>query len=343
MATITDVSRHAGVSRSTVSRVIADNGYVSEAKRRAIEQAIAELGYRPNTLAQALRSNRSNVVGGVVVDIGSPFYAEMVAGIQAACRAAGKSLMVSSGFADRDEEARAIMELIDRSCDGLVVYLENDLREDVAEMIRRARVPVVTIGGDECPPARARVKIDNFGGAFAATTHLLDMGHRAIVHLSGQVTHRDTRERLRGIGAALDARGLGPETVHVVNGSYREAFGHEAMAALLASGRAFTAVFAGDDDIAAGALMALREAGRSVPEDVSLIGFNDNSHCRHLNPVLTTVRQPVNAIGRRAAELLLRLLGDPDAGHVEERIDTPLIIRESVKAIPPSITRKELA
>src|SRR6218665_3421971 len=113
MATISDVSKRAGVSRSTVSRVVARNGYVSEAKRRAIERAIAELGYRPNTLAQALRSNRSNMLGAVVVDVGTPYFANMVYGLQRATRNAGKALMVSSGYADQDEEARAIVELVD--------------------------------------------------------------------------------------------------------------------------------------------------------------------------------------------------------------------------------------
>ena len=114
MPTITDVSRKAGVSRSTVSRLIAGNGYVSESARQAVEAAIAELGYRPNTMARGLRSNRSNLIGGVVVNVASPFYAQMVGGIQETCRSASKSFLVASGYADKDQEARAIIELIDR-------------------------------------------------------------------------------------------------------------------------------------------------------------------------------------------------------------------------------------
>src|SRR6186713_1081778 len=117
MATITDVSRKAGVSRSTVSRLIAGNGYVSDEARKAVEAAIAELGYRPNTMARGLRSNRSNILGAVVVNIASPFYAQMLGGIQDAARAAGKSVLVASGYAEPEEEARAIVELLDRACD----------------------------------------------------------------------------------------------------------------------------------------------------------------------------------------------------------------------------------
>ena len=157
MATIDDVSKRAGVSRSTVSRVVADNGYVSEEKRRVIQKAIDELGYRPNTLAQALRSNRSNMIGAVVVDIGTPYFANMVYGLQRATRKAGKALMVSSGYADQDEEARAIIELVDRSCDGILLYIERPLRPDVVEIIRAAHIPVVMIGRMGSEVARGSV------------------------------------------------------------------------------------------------------------------------------------------------------------------------------------------
>src|SRR5690606_4938067 len=164
MVTIADVSKRAGVSRSTVSRVVAGNGYVSESKRKAIELAIAELGFRPNTIAQALRSNRSNVIGAVVVDIGTPYFANIIFGVQRAIRPAGKSLMVSSGYADQDHEARAIIEMVDRSCDGIVLYLERPMRADVVEIVRKAKIPVVSIGHDHCPLSRGKVLLDNFEG-----------------------------------------------------------------------------------------------------------------------------------------------------------------------------------
>jgi LacI family transcriptional regulator len=179
LATISDVSRHAGVSRSTVSRVVAGNGYVSEAKREAIEKAIAELGYRPNTLAQALRSNRSNMIGAVVVDVGTPYFANVVFGMQRAARGAGKSLMVSSGYADQDEEARAVTELVDRSCDGLVLFLERPMRSDAVEILRRAQIPVVSIGRDHSFIARGTIVLNNYEGARQAVTHLLAQGHPA--------------------------------------------------------------------------------------------------------------------------------------------------------------------
>jgi len=286
------------VSRATVSRLIAGNGYVSEDARRSIEAAIAELGDRPNTMAQGLRSNRSNILGAVVVDVSSPFYAQMVGGIQRGARSAGRSLLSTSGRANVDDEAHAIVELLDRACDGLILYLENPLRADVVELIRKSRIPVVTIGGDECPAAMVKIHIDNFGGARDAMRHVLALGHRTITYLSGGLMYRDTHERLRGMAAALGEIGLGLDDIEIVHGEFDESFGFEGARQILASGRPVTAIFAGDDEVAAGALSALKQTGKRVPEDISLIGFDDNFHARHLTPALTTVRQPVEA-GRR--------------------------------------------
>lgn len=334
MATIDDVSKRAGVSRSTVSRVVADNGYVSEEKRRAIQQAIAELGYRPNTLAQALRSNRSNMIGAVVVDVGTPYFANMVYGLQRATRRAGKALMVSSGYADQDEEARAIIELVDRACDGILLYVERPLRADVVEIIKAARIPVVMIGRMGCEVAQGSVMLDNFGGARDAVNFLLEQGHTRIVHLSGQADFGDTIARLEGIAAAMADRGLTMADIHVVSGEFSQEFGYSATTDLLEQGRDFTAIFAGDDDMAAGVLLALRHAGKSVPQDVSVIGFDDAFHARHLWPPLTTIRQPIDEIGETAATLLLTLLGEPGGAMRQTTVGTHLVIRDSVGPAP---------
>lgn len=332
MVTITDVSRKAGVSRSTVSRVVAGNGYVSETKRKAIEKAIADLGYRPNTLAQALRSNRSNLIGAVVVDVGTPYFANMIYGVQRVTRSARKALIVSSGYADQDEEAEAVIELVDRSCDGILLYLERPMREDAVEILRRSRIPVVSVGRDHCPVSRGRVVLNNFEGARSAMRHLLEMGHRRIVHLSGQPDFGDTVARIEGIAAALEEFGLGLGDIHIVNGIFHQEFGYSATRELITEGRDFTAIFAGDDDMAAGVLLALREAGLSIPDDVSVMGFDDAFHAKHMWPPLTTVRQPVDAMGESAATLLLDLLASPGSGPLQTIVDTDLIVRSSVAA-----------
>jgi LacI family transcriptional regulator len=339
--TINDVSRRAGVSRSTVSRLIAGTGYVSDAARQAVERAIEELGYRPNTLARGLRSNRSNIIGAVVVDVASPFYAQMVGGMQKGARSGGRSVLVASGYADRDEEAHAVIELIDRACDGLILYLENPMRDDVVRLIGKSKTPIVTIGGDESPVATAKIRIDNFGGARAAMRLLLESGHRRIAYLSGGLKYRDTHERLRGIAAALGERGLGLDDITVVHGDFAESFGFEATATLLAGRKIYTAIMAGDDDVAAGALAALKAAGKRVPDDISLVGFDDNFHARHLTPGLTTVRQPVDEVGFDAAVRLNEILEGKDVGAREINWDTELVVRQSVGRAPRARPRKE--
>jgi LacI family transcriptional regulator len=330
MANISDVSKRAGASRSTVSRVIAGNGYVSEAKRKAIEQAIAELGYRPNTMARALRSNRSNVIGAVVVDIGTPYFANIIYGVQRAIRPAGKSLMVSSGYADQDQESRAIIEMVDRSCDGIVLYLERPMRADVVEIVRQAGIPVVSIGHDHCPLSGGRVMLDNFEGARSAMRYLLEQGHTDIVYLSGDLGIGDAIDRLAGVKAALEEAGLGLEDIEVLSGLFHEDFGLAAGRDLLDRRRDFTAVFAGADVIAAGFYLALSEAGLFVPKDISVIGFDDGYHARFMSPPLTTIRQEADTLGETAAGHLLTLLANPQAGSLQSLVETNLVVRSSV-------------
>lgn len=333
MVTITDVSRRAGVSRSTVSRVVAGNGYVSEANRKAIEAAIAELGYRPNTMAQALRSNRTNVIGAVMVDIGTPYFANIIYGVQRAIRPAGKSLMVSSGYADQDHEARAIIEMVDRSCDGIVLYLERPMRADAAQILRKARIPVVSVGHDHFDLSGGRVLLDNFEGARAAMRHLLEHGHREIVYLSGDPTIGDAIDRLEGVRAALAETGRTLDDIEVISGLFHENFGLTAGRELLARRRDFTAVFAGADVIAAGFYLALGEAGLSIPQDISVIGFDDAYHAQFMSPPLTTIRQEPDHLGQQAAGHLLSLLADPKAGPLQSLARTSLVVRSSV-AVP---------
>jgi LacI family transcriptional regulator len=276
-----------------------------------------------------------------VVDIGTPYFANMIYGMQRASRGAGKSLLVTSGFADQDEEARAVIELVDRSCDGIVLYLERPMRADVVDILRQARIPVVSIGRNHYPQSRGTVTFNNFDGARQALTYLLDQGHRKIVHLSGQAEFGDVVARIEGIEAALKERGMKRSDIHVVNGVFSQEFGYEATTDLIKEGRDFTAIFAGDDDMAAGVLAALRDNGRRVPEDVSVIGFDDAFHARHMWPPLTTMKQPTDTIGETAASLLLQLLAEPNSGPVEKVIETHLVEWTSVAA--PPVTERQVA
>nr|WP_316650652.1 LacI family DNA-binding transcriptional regulator [uncultured Gellertiella sp.] len=329
MATINDVSRRASVSRSTVSRYISGNGYVSEAARLAIEEAIHELGFRPNSNARALRSNRSNIFGGVVTDLASPFYAQLVSGMQIACKKAGRGLLLTSGFGDALEEERAILELVDRSCDGLLLNLEFPISATARQALATAGLPFVLIGCGTDAAASGAVLLENRLGARQMMAHLLGLGHRRILHIAGTLQHADTIARLDGISQALAEAGLGPDAVTTEAGQFSEEHGYATVRRHFSAGRPFTAIFGGDDDIAAGALMALRELGLVVPDDVSLTGFDDNFHARHLSPPLTTVRQPIGEAGSHAVGLLIGVLDGEQPETTEITLPTHFIARSS--------------
>jgi LacI family transcriptional regulator len=265
----------------------------------------------------------------------------MIYGMQRAGRGAGKSLLVTSGFADQDEEARAVMELVDRSCDGIIIYLERPMRADVIEILRKAQMPVVSIGRNQYPHASGTVVLNNFDGARAAMRHLLDQGHRRIVHLTGQAEFGDSVARLEGVAAALAERGLGLADIHIANGEFNQQYGYDATIALLKDGTDFTAIFAGDDDMAAGVLLALRENGLRVPEDVSVMGFDDAFHARHMWPPLTTIKQPMDTMGEVATSMLLQLLAEPNRAPMHTIIETNLVARSSVAAAP--MTERQVA
>jgi LacI family transcriptional regulator len=336
LANIKDVSKLARVSKSTVSRLISGHGYVSDEARTAIAAAIGDLGYRPNNNARGLRSNRSNIVGGVVADLRSPFYAQLVGGMQQACRRAGKGLLLSGGFGEPQEEERATLELLDRSCDGLLLNLEFPLSQSARDALRKSGVPVVMVGCQDRAVAAGSVTLDNVAGARMAMETLLDAGHRKIVHLGGSEAHKDSVARLTGIAQALAKYDLELSGIIVRHGTFTEEHGHEAVCRLIAEGIDFTAIFAGDDDIAAGAMMALKGLGRDIPKDVSIVGFDDNFHARHLTPPLTTIRQPIGLAGEQAVEMLLAILdgGTPKPKNIV--IPTELLRRQSVAAVPPA-------
>ena len=331
MVTITDVSRRAKVSRSTVSRLIAGNGYVSDSARQAVEEAIAELGYRPNQMARGLRSHRSNIIGAVVVDIAAPFHAQMVGGMQARSRESEKNILVASGYADRNEETKAILELIDRSCDGLIIYLGKSDR-------RRAEVHHLQIeypgGRDRRRRVRRRTRQRSHRQLHRRPRrHAAPARERAqkIAYFAGNAEYHDTRERLRGIYAALAEAGLSSDDLYLDRGEYSETFGHAAALRLFQKAPDVTAIFAGDDDVAAGALLAAKQHGLKVPDDISIMGFDDNFHARHLTPTLTTVRQPTDVAGRAAADLLLAIIEGRSLTSTDITIPAEIVVRESVR------------
>jgi DNA-binding LacI/PurR family transcriptional regulator len=326
-----DVARLAGVSHQTVSRVINGQSNLRPETRLRVEEAIRQLGYRPNSAARALVTRRSGTIG--VIGSKSGFWGPSTVHrtIQAAGREAG--FFVSSvNLPDltRDAVSDAVEHLRDQRVEGIVLIAANDEALDVARAQEAVGVPVVVVEGS-LYNARWTVGVDQAAGAELATRHLLDLGHTEIVHLAGPLQWTEARGRLQGWQLAMHQAGLRPS--QHLEGDWTAASGYR-VGAELARRDDVTAVFAANDQMALGVLRALWEAGRSVPDDVSVVGFDDIPEAAYLIPPLTTVRQDFTAVGHRAIEILqTAIVGPaPDADVPERLIQPELIVRASTAA-----------
>lgn len=327
-----DVAQLAGVSRKTVSRVLNDEPYVSDTARRRVLAAAEELGYRLNHAARALASGRTRSIG--VVALGTAGYgtASLLVCIEHAVREAGYALrVVNTPDGDPDGIAGAVKSLLEQGVDGVVVS-EPIVEGEVSVGVD---VPVLFLGA---PPAFTATRtvtasVGSYGLARAATEHLLDLGHSTVHHLAGPRRWYATKDRIEGWRAALAARGA--HEPPLLNGDWSPASGYAAGRELASEGSA-TAVFAAGDEMAIGLIHALHEAGRRVPKDVSVIGFDGNPVFAYISPPLTTVRQPLAAAAREGIRLLVHAIEKPDT-DLPQASDPPveLVVRGST-APPPS-------
>lgn len=323
------VASACGVSPSTVSRILNGTAVVSPAKREAVDRAIAALGFTPNPVARGLAGGRTLSVGVVTQAIDSPFYGLALRGIEEELGRAGYSPLFVSGHWNAVEEKRCIDILLSRRVDGLII-LTGRLSDAALRSIAKS-LPVVVTGRNLTAPSLYSLDFNNFQGAKIATHHLLMLGHRKIAFINGDPEHPDANERLRGYRAALKAAGVPFSPALVLPGNYLEKSGLEAVERLVDRRERFTAIFAANDQMAFGAALALHRRGLRVPEDVSLVGFDDLAGAVHSIPPLTSIHQGPYELGQIAAESLLRLLADevPTQCLPEPR----LVIRNSTRAL----------
>lgn len=329
MATIREVSRLAGVSTATVSRVLNGTTPVATATRERVLEAIARLDFKPNTFARGLATNRSGGIGITVNEISSPSFGAFINGVEQVVRAEGIHLIVSSGSADAVLERASVDFLLERRCDGLIVQADALPDEALADLVRHASVPVVVFGRAIAEVADACVVLDNERGGALATECLLRHGHRHIGHVAGPLSFADARDRHAGYRRALEAAGVAYDERYVVASTFLEEGGASAVTQLIERVPKLSAVFVANDQMAAGAMRALRERGLRVPDDVSVVGYDDVFLARYLTPALTTVRQPLVEMGRAAAEVLLARVNGDRRG-VMQRFEPALIERQSV-------------
>jgi LacI family transcriptional regulator len=325
--TIYDVARLAGVSTATVSRSLNDTGQVGEAKRIAIAAAIEQLGYRPNTIARSLVTQATQTIALLLPDITNPFYAELVTGIQLLTLERDYTMLLCTTDFDPEQEERYLRLLRAKHVDGALVDGLVLPPERIARFVEDG-FPIVCLDRDVNSPSVPLVQVDNRMGARLATEHLLSLGHTRIAHITGAPA-RISEERLLGYQGALEAAGVAPDSSLVAMGDFTEMGGHAAMTALLAAEPGLTAVFAANDLSAIGAMNVIAAGGRSVPGDVSVVGFDDLRLVRYTSPPLTTIRQPAGEIARQATDLLLGMIGGGKPDKLHHLLLPELVVRSS--------------
>jgi LacI family transcriptional regulator len=323
--TLEQVARLAGVSPSTVSRILNGTAVVSDDKRHAVDDAVRKLGFVPNPMARGLAGGRTLSVGVVTQAIDSPFYGGTLRGIEDSLAEAGYSALFVSGHWDPAAEARCIDTLRSRRVDGIIVLTGR--LSGIALRALSKTLPVVVTGRKLQAPNLVALDFDNCAGARLATRHLIELGHERIAFIAGDPVHPDAQQRHKGYIEALIEAGLSYDQALVRQGHFHEEDGRAAVDALVAARTPFTALFSTNDQMAMGALLALHQHGLQVPRDVSLVGFDDLPASTYSVPPLTTVRQPAYAIGECAARAMLDLLRG-----VEPVVEMPpptLVVRSS--------------
>ena len=330
---MTDVAKAVGVSHQTVSRVLNGHPNVRPATRERVLAAIKELGYQPNLAARALASGRSTQLGLVTLNTMLLGPVATMYAVEQAARAAGYSVSVTSVRSiDRRSLSESLARLVQQAVAGVIIIAPVASRDSALATLP-PNLPAVVVEADPLQDISA-VTVDQRQGAHLATRHLLGLGHRTVIHVSGPKDWIEAQQRVLGWRTALQEAGA--EIPELLSGDWSAQSGYDA-GLLLADRPEVTAVFAANDNMALGLFRAFSEQGRSVPTDVSVVGFDDNPEAGFLTPPLTSVRQDFAEMGRRSVELLLRQ-ANGDADGVEHiRLTPKLILREST-APPPTST-----
>ena len=328
--TIHQVAEEAGVSIQTVSRVINNRSDVSEETRKRIREIMGRLGYQPFAIARGLASNRTYTLGLVTVDFADPWFSQVVTGAEQEAHEHGYCFMLGSSACNPEDEPKFLRLLTERHVDG-ILFVRASCAEESKHLLRMKEmgVQVVTTGFHPRGWDLTVVDVDNIGGGRKATEYLIGLGHRRIAMLTGPLDWNSARDRQDGYIQALEANGISTDPELIVEASWLHRDGYLSMKRLLDKKLPFTAVFAQNDRLARGAISALHEVGLRVPEDISIIGYDDIPEAEFSDPPLTTIRQPMRTIGEAATRLLIQMIENRETTSTQVLFDTELIVRSS--------------
>ena len=328
MATIYEVSELAGVSLATVSRVVNNSDKVSVRTRDKVKAAMKELGYRPNSIAQSLASNRTNSVGVLVPELHGPFFGSLLSNIEDELRNAGKHVIITAGHSDEEKEKESIEFLASRRCDALILHVYA-VSDGYLATLSEGPVPIFLIGRNTPEMDGRCIEIDNEYGSYNATKLMIELGHRQLAYISGPLWKSDGKQRLAGFKRALAEYGIDLNGELLVEGDYEELSGRQCMRRLLQKEIPFTGLVCANDEMAAGAIAIARRRGLTIPDELSVIGFDNVFFTRYMHPQLSTVNYPIDQMGRMAARCVLRDVYGKTGLDVQNRFESSLVRRGS--------------
>lgn len=330
MPTIDEIARLSGLSRSTVSRVLNESPRVSEESRERVREIIRQENYHPSLAARGLALGRTEVIGtiipvGVATAFTNPVFPMLIEGISSVCSSSGRLMLL--WLADRENEERMMPKILRGGVVDGVIVTSHVIHDRLLPALGESGKPFVLIGRHPTDDSVSYIDVDNRTSARTATGHLLRLGRRRVATITGPRNMMAGLDRYEGYVEALRDFGSSPEPQLVTEGDFTERSGYTAMRRLLDANP--DAVFAGNDSMAVGALRALQEEGIEVPEDIALVGFDDIPAAAHVQPSLTTVRQPIQRLGGLAAEILIELINNPSHAGRRVVLSTELIVRAS--------------
>lgn len=330
MATMKDVAKMAGVSTSTVSHVINNDRFVSDAVRAKVDAAIKTLNYAPSALARSLKLNQTHTIGMLITASSNPFYSELVRGVERSCFERGYSLVLCNTEGDEHRMNRNLETLLQKRVDGLLLLCTETHLPSPEIMSRYPSIPTVMMDWAPFEGESDVIQDNSLLGGETATQHLIDNGYTRIACIAGPQDKTPARLRLEGYRKAMNRAGLAIQEGYEIIGDFEFQGGFTAMNSLLALEQPPHAVFTGNDAMAVGAYQALYQAGLKVPQDMAVVGYDDIELARYMTPPLTTIHQPKDELGELAVDVLIHRMAQPTLEQQRLFLTPELVERGSV-------------
>lgn len=330
MATIKDVAKHAGVSTTTVSHVINKTRFVAEDTKTAVWAAIKQLNYSPSAVARSLKVNNTKTIGLLATSSGSPYFAEVIQSVETACYKKGYTLILCNSQNNLEKQEAYLAMLAQKRVDGMLVMCSEYPEPLLTLLQNHHNIPMMVMDWGKHSDFTDNIEDNGFQGGYLATRYLIDRGHRQIATITGQLNEHTGRERHKGFLHALEEAKIVIPDEWIIEADFQPHEGHKGMIKLLSVPKRPTALFCGGDVIAMGALCAAGEMGLKVPEDISVIGYDNIRNTRFFNPPLTTIQQPKETLAEMALDMLLDKIINKRKTYSSIELHPELIERHSV-------------